>query len=183
MIVAPFPTPPDPVSEALNVLAVLRSGNQKRIELLGDRKNLPRPWNPASCPGELRADLWRWCDEIASWINREYAWRPTGMIPGCWPRHPHIAQELAVLGCLRLTAEDSYSPELLEDWHRSALPLFLDRIATRIGDGGCRTGRHVDWPGASRHRADDDRAAIAERQHLFESDCSGADRMMLGVPP
>ncbi len=115
------------------------------------------------------------CDEITNWINREYVWRPTGMIPSCWPWHPHIAHELPLLGCLRLTAEDSYSPELLEDWHRYSLPLFLERMATRIGEGGCGSGRHADWPAASRHQADTDRAAIVERQHLFESDCSARD--------
>lgn len=175
MIVAPFPSPPDPVLEALTILAVLRSGDQKRIGELGDRKNPPRPWAPASCQGELRAHVWRWCDEIASWINREYIWRPTGMVPSCWPWHPHIAHELPVLGCLRLDAEDAHSPELLEDWHRSVLPLFLDRIATRLGEGGCRSGKHADWPAASRYQADCDPVAVAERQQQFATDCSAAD--------
>ena len=55
--------------------------------------------HPASCDDELRIHLWRWSDQVAAWIDRDCVWRPTGMIPGCWPRHPHLANELPALAC------------------------------------------------------------------------------------
>jgi hypothetical protein len=48
-----------------------------------DLSNLPRPWDPSTCPQDLRAAVWGWCDNVAEWINHEYAWRPTQMIPLC----------------------------------------------------------------------------------------------------
>ena len=172
VIVTRFPRPPAPIREALHTLAVLRSGDKEQIEQLGDVTDAPRPWHPASCDEELRIHLWHWSDQVAAWINRDYVWRPTGMIPGCWPRHPHLANELPGLACQRLTAEGAYGPELLEEWHRYTLPMFLDRGAARTGDGGCRSGKHTDWPAASRYDADTDPAAAAERQQQFRADTS-----------
>ncbi len=170
VIVTPFPMAPRTVRQALHTLAVLRSGDAAEIKALGDLTDLPRPWNPGSCDDELRPHVWRWCDAVAMWINREYGWRPAGMIPACWPAHPHLAHELPVLACLRLTAENAYSPELLEDWHRTTLPLFLDRMTSRLGDGGCRSGKHTDWPAASRYDADTAPDAVAERERRFDAD-------------
>ena len=50
--------------------------------------------------------------------------------------------------------------------------MFLDRVAARTGDGGCRSGKHTDWPAASRYDADADPAATAERQQQFRADTS-----------
>lgn len=172
VIVTPFPVPPRPVQQALNTLATMHSGDSQAIRKLGDISDLPRPWDPGSCDDELRPYLWRWCDAVAMWTNREYGWRPAGMIPACWPAHPHLAHDLPVLACLRLTAEAAYSPELLEDWHRYALPMFLDRMTSRLGDGGCRSGKHADWPAASRYDADTAPAAAAQRGRHFDADTS-----------
>jgi hypothetical protein len=66
------------------------------------------------CPQELRAAVWGWCDGVAEWINHEYAWRPTQMIPLCWPPHAHIARELPV-AFQRCTAAESTSYEAIDD--------------------------------------------------------------------
>jgi hypothetical protein len=79
--------------------------------------------------------------------------RPTQLIPACWPRHPHLANELPVLAFTRWLAEDSLGPESIKDWHRYALPMFLDRMTSRIGESSCRTGKHQDWPAESRYTA------------------------------
>ncbi len=150
-LLTPVPKPPDQVRYALSVLEIVHNGDEDAISELGDIDDLPQPWDPTTCPRELRRQVWLWCDDMAMWINREYAWRPSSLIPGCWSRHPHIARELPGLSCLHYTAASSAGPELLEEWHRHTLPLFLDRLGIRLGESTCRTGRHQDWPSASRY--------------------------------
>ena len=171
VIVSRFPEPPHTIRHAIIVLHVVRTGDKDAIADLGDVRDLPRPWDPASCPPDLREQLWHWLEAVATWINQEYSWRPNSMIPGCWPRHPHIANELAVLACLRDAANDMNAPpETLEEWHRHALPLFLDRLANRLGEGTCRTGVHQDWPAASRHDKFTATADTSDRDNLFHAD-------------
>ena len=168
-ILSRFPQPPGQVRQALVTLAILRSGDPEAIAELGDTRDLPRPWDPATCPPELRQQLWLWCDDVAGWINREYNWKTTTLIPGCWPRHPHIANELPVLACLRDAAE-SNGPELLEEWHRHTLPLFTDRLAARLGESTCRVGKHQEWPAAARYGTATSAAAVGYRHDLFHAD-------------
>ena len=168
-IVSRFPPPPGQVRQALVTLAIVRGGDPEAIVELGDTRDLPRPWDPASCPAELRQQLWLWCDDVAGWVNQQYSWKTTSLIPGCWPRHPHIANELAVLACLR-DAADSTGPELLEEWHRHTLPLFTDRLAARLGESTCRVGKHQDWPAAARYDAATGTQAVTERHDLFHAD-------------
>lgn len=171
VIVSKFPQAPATIRQALVVMQIIRSGDREAIAELGDITDPPRPWDPASCPPELREQLWRWCDSVATWINEQYSWRPGSLIPGCWPRHPHIANELAVLACLRDAGnEPTAPPDLLEEWHRHALPLFLDRMASRLGQSTCSTGTHQDWPAASRHDSFSGPAAARERDDLFHAD-------------
>jgi hypothetical protein len=171
VMLLPFPAPTTGISEALNDLAILASGDQEAIAELGvtDPAGLPRPWDPTTCPDELRQELWEWLDQVATWINHEYAWRSTSLIPPCWPRHPHLVAELAVLACLRATAADATSPDQLEDWHRYALPHFQERMTARLGDSGCRNG-HTDWPAAGRFDHFTGHQAAAQRQHTFDLD-------------
>jgi len=170
VIVTPFPAPPGQVRHALNTLAVLRVGDKDAIADLGDITDLPRPWDPASCHYELRDHLWLWCDDVVGWINREYVWRSTSLIPSCWDLHPHIAREIPVLACLRVAADDALTPDLLEEWHRHALPLFLDRLADRLGEASCRSGKHPDWPAAGRYDGFTSPAATTERRGRFHID-------------
>ena len=75
------------------------------------------------------------------------------MIPACWPAHPHIARELAVLAVLRWNAEQAEDPAPIEVWHRDTYPGFCHRMTQRLGESTCRAGRHIDWPAAPRHAA------------------------------
>lgn len=178
VIVSRFPEPPATIRQALIVLQVIRIGDREAIADLGDIRDVPRPWDPASCPDDLREQLWRWLDDVATWINQEYSWRPASMIPGCWPRHPHIANELAVLACLRDAAGDMTAPpEVLEEWQRHALPLFLDRLGTRLAESTCRTGTHVDWPAAARHDKFSGPDFARERDDLFHADTHPAHQL------
>ena len=153
MTVLPFPPPPLAVLHALELLGNARGGDRGGAVRAGAVADLERPWEPAACSGELSTAVWSWCDDIVSWINHEYAWRPAHMVPACWRLHAHIARELPVLAVLRWAAETAASPQLTEEWNRYAFPMFYDRMAQRLGESTCRTGRHQDWPAESRYTA------------------------------
>ena len=168
MIIDVFPTPPAAVAAQLDQLRTLRTGHPAAIAAL-DVTDLARPWEPATCTEELREQIWWWCDDVAAWLNHDYAWRPGQLIPPCWPAHPHIAHELAVLACLRVEAEAAIDLDLLEAWHRDALPGFLERMISRLGES-CRTGSHTDWPAAARHDAYFNEQAVEDRQRRIHTD-------------
>ncbi|MCE0536108.1 hypothetical protein LWF15_11360 [Kineosporia rhizophila] len=151
-------------------MAMVAAGDQDVIEALGDVHQLPRPWDPGTCPAPLRAQIWHWCDLVAGWINAQLLWRPTQMIPACWPAHPHIAHELPLLACQRLNAEKSFDPAALEEWHRYTLAYFLDRLRDRLGDSSCRDGKHMDWPGRARQQSFQSPAAMFQRGEHFAAD-------------
>lgn len=169
-IAAPFPPPPGAVLRALELLQILRRGDPDEMAAAGDLTNLPRPWDPATCPDELREAMWEWCDLVAAWINHEYVWRPTQMLPACWPQHPHIARELAVLAILHWNAEESTTPEAMEEWHRYSFPMFCDRMGNRLGESGCRTAKHIDWPAEARYAAFVEEESSRERQRVIYAD-------------
>jgi hypothetical protein len=165
-----FPTPPGAVLRALELLHILRRGDPDEMAAAGDLTDLPRPWDPASCPDELREAIWEWCSDIAAWLNHEYIWRPTQMIPPCWPDHPHLARELAVLAILRWNAHESTAPEPMEEWHRYSFPMFCDRMISRLGESGCRTAKHVDWPAEGRYAAFISDENTTNRNHVIYTD-------------
>ena len=173
MIVEPFPQPSALIKHAFYDLWVARAaGGEHRVsaEVGDDLTGLPRPWLPADCPSRLADDIWAWLQRVAAWINHEYSWQAVPSVPACWPSHPHIANELAMVACLRYDAALSLTPGLLEDWHRSTLPTFLDRLSVRIGPNGCPPGKHTDWPGASRYRDYHSVAATQQRTSAFTAD-------------
>jgi hypothetical protein len=193
MIVDPAPPPPPLVRHALDRLAAARRGDPADLVTLGE---LARPWDPATCGPPLRTQIWAWCELFAAWINRTYGWRPTQLIPACWPHHPHVAAELPVLACLRVAAEDALSPDPLDEWHRNTLPLFFDRLADRVGDATCRTGTHTAWPAAARDATYHSEVLTADRAARLAADTNpdAADprtapitplwqRLNLGDPP
>jgi hypothetical protein len=150
-IAAPFPMPPPLIVGLLDELRLAAERPPESKEELRWLADMPRPWDPPSCPPSLHESLWRWFDEVAAWINEEHTWRVDRLIPICWKQHPHIAHELATVACLRFNAVYAVTPDVLEDWYKYTLPLFLDRIAQRIGSGGCPPERHQPCPGAARH--------------------------------
>lgn len=112
---------------------------------------LPRPWEPSSCPPELRRLVYTWLDQVVAWINEEHTWKVERVIPICWMEHPHIVHELATVAFLRWEAGYAVSPAMLEEWHRYTLPMFLERIVQRIGMTGCPPGKHQPDPGDARN--------------------------------
>ena len=127
------------------------AGTRQQQDALGDPRLLARPWDPASCVDpQLRAEIWQWLEQVVTWLNREYVWDPDAMIPSCWPRHPHVVHEIAVLADLRRRAGLALTADALEEWHRYALPAFTDRMRQRLREH-CQGGGHEPWPGLGRH--------------------------------
>jgi hypothetical protein len=170
-IAAAFPRPGSLVRLAYSELALAVSGSEDQKRALGKLSDLPHPWDPPSCPPALRNQVWVWLDQVAEWINHEYLWVPDRFIPSCWPAHPHIAHELAVIADLRQSAGSAFTGEALEDWHRYALPAFLDRTASRLGTS-CGPARHDDWPAAGRHREFGSVRSLGARGELFSRDAT-----------
>jgi hypothetical protein len=146
----PFPPAGLRVEHAYRELHLAATGTLQQIAALGDLTRLPRPWDPPTCTQpDLRAELWHWLDDVADWVNTEYVWDVTDTIPACWPAHPHLVHEIAVLADQRRTAARALTSDPLEDWHRSTLPGFLDRMRRRLHTQCDDT--HQPWPARSRH--------------------------------
>ena len=152
-LAAPFPSPSPVLTAALDELRIAAAVPTSSEHELRRLAMLPRPWEPAMCPSELRCLIYLWLEEVVGWINEEHCWRVDRMIPICWDQHPHIIHELATVACLRWEASFAATPAELGEWHRYALPMFLERVAQRIGATGCPPGRHQPHPGAARHAA------------------------------
>ena len=172
-ITSGFPPPGPLVRHAYAELELAASGTNEQKRALGKLSVLPRPWDPPSCPPALRTQLWAWLEQVADWINHEYVWQPDRFISSCWPAHPHIARELAVIADLRRTAGYAFTGEALEDWHRNALPMFLERITSRMGTC-CGPAKHDDWPAAGRYREFRSGRAIQNRNEHFKADTAPA---------
>lgn len=169
LLVPGFPRPPRWVRHALEAL------HQAEMDGLAPAtvRSLERPWDPATCPPHVRVELWPWLDKVVGWLNRSYGWQTAHTVPTCWPAHPHLVHELAVLACLRTVAADATSPDALEAWHRYALPGFCHRMGERLG-AGCPPGRHVDWPARSWAVEHDSPQAREARNELFAADVAAA---------
>lgn len=83
------------------------------------------------------------------WLNREYTWDVTALIPNCWPLHPHLVHEIAVLADQRRRAGLAMTSDALEEWHRYCMPAFSDRMRNRLR-AHC-DDEHKRWPGRPRH--------------------------------
>jgi hypothetical protein len=176
VMAAPYPSPSPVLAAALDELRVAavdppETGNDLRRTAM-----LPRPWDPASCPSELRRLIYLWLDDVVAWINEEHTWRVDRLIPICWTDHPHIVHDVATVACLRWEAAYAVTPTALEEWHRYTLPMFLERIAQRIGTTGCPPGRHQPNPGAGRSVLYRDESANAERRKARLCDLDQGDR-------
>ena len=114
------------------------------------RSGFDRVGDPPTCTHhDLRLELWIWLDDVVTWINHEYVWDTAAYIPSCWPEHPHLVHDLAVLADQRRRAGRATTSDALEDWHRYALPAFLDRMNARLKTH-CEDG-HQTSPSTSRN--------------------------------
>ena len=164
-----FPPPGPLLAAVYRDLYLAAEGNQSQKATVGDPALLPKPWDPPTIRNpHLRAELWTWLDAVVVWINHEYTWDPDGTIPPCWPQHPHLAHEIAVLADQRRRAGLALDSNTLEEWHRYTLPGFLERLRGRL-KAHCDPD-HQPWPGRSRHARHTDERHTQHRQHEYQSD-------------
>ena len=149
-LVRAFPTAGPLLGTAYRDLYLAAEGSDNQKATIGDPSLLPKPWDPPTCRNpHLRAELWEWLDQVVLWLNHEYVWDPDGMIPPCWPQHPHVVHELAVLADQRRRVGLTLDSNGLEEWHRYTLPGFLDRMRARL-KAHCDQD-HQPWPARGRH--------------------------------
>ena len=168
-MIRPFPRPGQRVQVAYRELHLAVNGSPEQKQAVSPAARLPRPWDPATCVDpELRSQLWAWLDEVVLWLNHEHTWDLAGTIPSCWPHHPHLVREIAVLADQRRRAALALSSDPLEDWHRYALPAFAERMRSNLKQH-CEEG-HQPWPGRSRHNRATAQHSRREREDTYVSD-------------
>ena len=168
-LIKPFPPVGPQMRRVYRELGLAANGTPEQKRALGNPDLLPRPWDPASCRDpDLRAEVWAYLDDVACWVNSEYVWDVRAAVPTCWPLHPHVVHELAVLADQRHQAGRALTSGPLEEWHRFTLPAFVDRMRQRLKDH-CEEG-HQPWPSRSRYARLVSDIDVSERRRLFSDD-------------
>ena len=168
-LVRAFPTPGPLLGTAYRDLYLAAEGSDNQKATIGDPNLLPKPWDPPTCRNpQLRAELWTWLDAVVIWVNHEYVWDPEGTIPPCWPLHPHIVQEVAVMADQRRRASVALDSNALEEWHRYTLPGFFERLRSRL-KAHCDQD-HQPWPARGRHARHTDVDRSRRRQGAYNDD-------------
>lgn len=174
LMVRPFPEPGPTLTatmEQLQMAAIEPPADESELRELAQ---MPRPWDPATCTGRMRAELWAWLDVVAMWVNEEQLWNVTRPgIPECWPEHPHLVHDLAVLACSRYYTSFAVTPAALEDWHRYGLPAFLERLRDRLREG-CQPGRHQPRPRNERDESHASTPMRSRRKQRYRDDVDQA---------
>ena len=174
-----FPHPGRLLEQAYRELDLAINGTEEQRKALGIVKLLPRPWDPDSLTrAPLRRELWEWLEAFTRWLNTEYLWDVVGVVPHCWPQHPHLVRELAVLADQRRRAALSLGSDALEEWHRYALPAFVDRMRQRVRNH-CEDG-HSQWPAKGRHSRYVGEPATEQRLEAFDRDVAASQRPSAG---
>lgn len=168
-LVYAFPTPKPVVGLAYADLTKAAYGTEEQKKKLGDPALLPRPWDPPSCTDlDLRHAVWMWLEDVVVWLNHEYTWDVTGLIPTCWPHHPHLVHEIAVVADQRRQAGLASTSDGLEEWHRYCLPAFTDRMSSRLKTT-CEDA-HTSWPARSRHNQHTSTQQTEHREDVYAAD-------------
>jgi hypothetical protein len=169
VIIQPFPRPGRLVQQAYRELDLAASRHQDHLLPLHDLANLQRPWDPATCETpQLRNEVWSWLEAVVTWLNHEHVWDVADVIPPCWPQHPHLVHEIAVLADQRHRAGHGLSSDLLEEWHRESLPSFTERMRRRLRNH-CQED-HQTWPAKGRYTRHIAEAPRCRRFDAFDGD-------------
>jgi hypothetical protein len=149
-LVKPFPQPGMLVQLAYRELDLATSRQQDHLLPLRDLAELQRPWDLGTCQTpQLRKEVWSSLEAVVSWLNHEHVWDVADVIPTCWPRHPHLVHEIAVLTDQRHRAGQVLTSDPLEEWHRQSLPSFTERMRSRLRNH-CQED-HQSWPAKARY--------------------------------
>lgn len=169
VLIDPFPVPGPQVRLAYRELNLAINGTEEQRKQIGNPALLPRPWDPSTClDADLRHEVWQWLEDVVVWLNRAYTWDASAMIPTCWPAHPHLVHEIAVVADQRRRAGLAMTSEALEEWHRYCLVAFTDRMSARL-KAHCDDD-HVAWPGRGRHSEHTSDHDTEARYELYRAD-------------
>jgi len=167
---------------AYRELHIAANGTKEQKNAIGDPRLLPRPWDPPTCRNtELRKQVWDWLEDVVTWLNREYVWDVGAVIPSCWPQHPHLVHEIAVVADQRRRAGAALTSDAFEEWHRIALPGFIDRMRARTKDH-CEDG-HQRWPASSRYARHTSDPTSRDRSDIFSLDAQSTIRRVTYAAP
>ena len=97
LMAAPFPEPPGVIARLLDELRLAAAATDETEHESRRVAMLSRPWDPPSCPPEIRRNVYLWLDDVVAWINEDHTWRTDRVVPICWDLHPHIVHELATV--------------------------------------------------------------------------------------
>lgn len=177
-LVQPFPKPGPALVLAYRELNIAIYGTDDQRKSLGNIADLPRPWIPSTCTRpQLRTAMWNWLEQVVTWLNHEYVFDPVDVIPACWPRHADLVNEISALADQRWRAQTALTSEFLEDWHRFALPTFLERMRHRCAEH-CVDAHPPTWPAAGRlnRHLDDQHAADRRRAYADDVNATRAEQ-------
>jgi hypothetical protein len=168
-LVQPFPEPGRLLQLAYRELDLATSRYQDHLLPLRDLATLPRPWDPRTCQTpQLRKEVWSWLEAVVTWLNHEHVWDVADVIPTCWPLHPHLVHEIAVLADQRHRAGQALSSDPLEEWHRYSLPSFIERMRSRLRNH-CQED-HQNWPAKGRYIRHIGEASRRRRMDAYAAD-------------
>ena len=103
-----------------------------------------------------------------TWLNHEHVWDVADVIPPCWPQHPHLVHEIAVVADQRHRVGQALSSDSLEEWHRRSLPEFTERMKTRLRNH-CQED-HQSWPAKGRYSRHAGEATRRRRMDAYAGD-------------
>jgi hypothetical protein len=107
------------------------------------RPRVPRPWAVRATPEDW-SQLADWVD----WLTGTYSLRDRHLVPGCWPAHAGVAEDLAALhaawrhAMLADEAARDNGSEAGTYWHEHHLFPALDRIRTLYATHDCIDHHH-----------------------------------------
>src|SRR5829696_8496630 len=181
VLIEPFPVPGRLVQLAYRELELVSNGAQDQLLALRELRDLPRPWDPATCQTpQLRKEVWSWLEAV-TWLNQEYVWDVADVIPPCWPQHPHLVHEIAALADQRRRAGLGLTSDALDDWHRYSLPSFTERMRTRLRNH-CQED-HQSCPATGRHARHTAEAARQRRMSNYDADAHAVKSLHRQTPP
>jgi hypothetical protein len=110
------------------------------------RSELP-PWSATDLTTTEHAAHLTLLLDWSDYLNHTYAWRPTHLIPPCWPLHPALERELTTLYWTYYEAFETppASASAAQVWHDRYLPGFHARLPTWTHPE-CHHGNHQPRP-------------------------------------
>jgi len=108
------------------------------------KRRPPWTWSALAAPERLALT-----EKIGDWVdtyNQTYAVTEDQLIPPCWPQHPWLAHELAVITWLWYSAhrDPTATAERAGEFYLRHLPGFRARLPQTLGRSPveCRKGHH-----------------------------------------